>query len=182
MDATRMWTLQLEQLLAEFEEQTPIHPNTFFVVGCSTSEVIGERIGSASSPEVAEALFRPLREFAARHQLHLAFQGCEHINRVLTIERHAAETFGLEPLTVYPVREAGGSMSTYAYEHLEDAVTVEQLVAHAGIDIGQTMIGMHLKPVVVPVRTSMERIGEAIVTVATTRPRLVGGPRAKYRS
>lgn len=182
MDALHMWTLQLEQLLAEFEQQVDLRPNTFFVIGCSTSEVIGERIGSASSPEVAEALFDTFKKFADKHQLHLAFQGCEHINRALTIEESAAESFGYEPLSVYPVREAGGSMASYAYEHLDEAVTVEEITAHAGIDIGQTLIGMHLKAVAVPVRTSVRQIGDAIVTLATTRPRLIGGPRAKYRS
>lgn len=182
MDALQLYSSQLEQLLAEFAEQAPLQKNTFFVVGCSTSEVIGEQIGTAGVIEVGESLFRPLQQFAKKHEIFLAFQGCEHINRALTVERRAAEHFGLESLSVYPTREAGGSMSAYAYEHLEDAVVVEQLVAHAGIDIGQTFIGMHLKAVAVPIRTSIRQVGEAITTAATTRPKLIGGARAKYRS
>ncbi len=172
----------MEQLLVEFEERTTLQKGTFFVVGCSTSEVIGEHIGTAGAPEVAEALFEPLVQFAKRNELYLAFQGCEHINRALTIEREAAREFRLDELSVYPVREAGGSMSAYAYEYLEDAVTVEHITAHAGVDIGQTFIGMHLKHVAVPIRTSIQTIGDAITTTATTRPPLIGGVRAKYRS
>ncbi|MEG0259906.1 MAG: TIGR01440 family protein [Lysinibacillus sp.] len=171
---------QMTQLLTEFEEQAAFLPNTLFVVGCSTSEVIGQKIGTAGVLEVAEALFEPLQAFAAKHKLHLAFQGCEHINRALTIERHVANTFGLEPVSVVPVRTAGGSMSAYVYTKYEDPVVVEHIRASAGIDIGQTLIGMHLKEVAVPVRTSVRTVGEAIVTVATTRPKLIGGERAVY--
>ncbi|MDW0108638.1 TIGR01440 family protein [Sporosarcina aquimarina] len=180
MDAYILWRLQLEQVLAELAEQAPPEPNTFFVVGCSTSEVAGKRIGTAGALEVGEALYGPLSQFAEQYKLHLAFQGCEHINRAVTIERKAARKFGLDEVSVIPVRSAGGAMSAYAYEHLEDAVVVESVRAHAGIDIGQTLIGMQLKPVAVPVRTSVKQIGEAVVTCATTRPKLIGGARAQY--
>ncbi|WOV84662.1 TIGR01440 family protein [Sporosarcina jeotgali] len=180
MDAYILWRLQLEQTLAEFAEQATPVPGTLFVVGCSTSEVAGKRIGTAGALEVAESLYGPLAQFAKTHQLHLAFQGCEHINRALTIERKTAEKFALEPVSVVPVRTAGGSMSAYAFEHLEDAVVVESVRANAGIDIGQTLIGMQLKPVAVPIRTSVKQIGEAVVTCATTRPKLIGGVRAQY--
>lgn len=172
---------QLIQLLEEFEQQTMLQPRTFFVVGCSTSEVIGEKIGTASSMEVAEAFFEPLKDFTQRNRLYLAFQGCEHINRALTIEQAVADRFGLDTLSVYPTKEAGGSMSAYAYEHFDQGATVESIVAHAGIDIGQTFIGMHFKPVVVPVRTTIRSIGAAITTAATTRPKLIGGVRAQYK-
>ncbi len=180
MDVLHRCKAQLEQLLAEMAEQTNLEPGTLFVVGCSTSEIAGSRIGTAGAIEIGEMLFEPLTEFAKKHQLFLAFQGCEHINRALTIERKAAEKFKLDPVAVIPVAHAGGSMSAYAYRHMEDPVVVEEIRASAGIDIGQTLIGMHLKPVAVPLRTSIGKIGDAIVTVATTRPKLIGGTRAIY--
>lgn len=180
MDALNLWKLQLEQLLSEMAEQTRLEPGSFFVVGCSTSEIAGSRIGTGGALEIGEALFEPLRDFAEKHQLFLAFQGCEHINRALTIERRAAEKFNLDPVSVVPVVQAGGSMSAYAYLHMADPVVVETIRANAGIDIGQTLIGMHLKPVAVPLRTSIGKIGDAIVTAATTRPKLIGGIRAVY--
>lgn len=180
MDAIALWKLQLEQALTEFAEQAPPVANTIFIVGCSTSEVAGARIGTNGALEIGEALFAPLQAFAAKYQLHLAFQGCEHINRAVTLERQTAEQFQLELVSVVPVFQAGGSMSTYAYKQLKDPVVVETIRAHAGVDIGQTLIGMHMKPVVVPIRTSIKQVGEAVVTLATTRPKLIGGSRAKY--
>lgn len=180
-DVLNLWKLQLEQLLSEMEEQTTFTPGTFFVVGCSTSEIAGKRIGTGGALEVAESLFGPLQAFAKKHGLYLAFQGCEHINRALTIERKAADKADLDTVSVIPAVHAGGSMSAYVFEHLEDAVVVESIRANAGIDIGQTLIGMHLKPVAVPLRTSINKIGDAVVTVATTRPKLIGGERAIYK-
>ncbi|WP_432363690.1 TIGR01440 family protein [Sporosarcina sp. UB5] len=180
-DVLKLWKLQLEQLLSEMAEQTTFTPGTFFVVGCSTSEIAGKRIGTGGALEIAEALFVPLHAFASKHDIFLAFQGCEHINRALTIERKAAEKAGLDTVSVIPAATAGGSMSAYAFEQLDDAVIVESIRAHAGIDIGQTLIGMHLKPVAVPLRTSIDKIGDAVVTIATTRPKLIGGERAIYK-
>lgn len=167
-------------LLNELAEQVTFKKGQLFVVGCSTSEVKGAKIGTAGGLEIAEALYQPLEQFAKQHGLYLVFQGCEHINRALTMEREAAERYQLEEVAVIPVVKAGGSMSAYAYRHLQDPVVVETVQAHAGIDIGQTLIGMHLKRVAVPVRTSVQRIGEAVVTVAKTRLKLVGGERAVY--
>jgi len=170
---------QIEQdlttLLDEFVAQAPLKQGQLFVIGCSTSEVKGEKIGTAGGLEIAEAIFKPLKAFADQHGIYLAFQGCEHLNRAITLERAAAEKYGFEEVAVVPVRTAGGSMSTYAYRHLTDAVVVEEIYAHAGIDIGQTLIGMHLAHVAVAIRTSVKQIGEPIVTVATTRPKLIGG-------
>ncbi|EAZ83942.1 hypothetical protein BB14905_19320 [Bacillus sp. B14905] len=171
----------LTQLLSEFEEQVTLRPHTIFVVGCSTSEVIGQKIGTAGALEIGEAIFEPLQEFAMKHELHLAFQGCEHINRAITMEASTVERFGYDPVAVVPVRTAGGSMSAYAYTRFANPVVVETIQAHAGIDIGQTLIGMHLKAVAVPVRTSVKMVGEAVVTIATTRPKLIGGERAVYK-
>ncbi|WP_088009584.1 TIGR01440 family protein [Indiicoccus explosivorum] len=175
-----LWQLQLEEALEELERQVQFRKGQLFVVGCSTSEIIGKRIGTAGGLDIAESLYGPLKRFADKHGLHLAFQGCEHINRALTIERKAADKYGLDPVTVIPVARAGGSMSAYAFSIMKDPVVVETLKAHAGIDIGQTLIGMHLKHVAVPVRTSVKLIGDAVVTAATTRPKLIGGERAKY--
>ena len=180
MDAQTLWRLQLEELLAELSTQVVFHPGQLFVVGCSTSEIVGKRIGSAGGLEVAEALFLPFQTFAEKHQIHLAFQGCEHINRAITVESQTALEYNLEPVSVIPVQKAGGSMSAYAYSQLSEPVIVESIQAHGGIDIGQTLIGMHLKAVAVPIRTSVKQIGDAIVTVATTRPKLIGGTRAIY--
>ena len=115
VDALNLWKLQLEQLLAEMAEQANPVAGTLFVVGCSTSEIAGRRIGTSGALEIGEALYGPLKDFAEKHKLFLAFQGCEHINRALTIERQAAEKFNLDLVSVIPVQHAGGSMSTYAY-------------------------------------------------------------------
>lgn len=152
------------------------------VIGCSTSEVMGKHIGSDSSAEVAEIIFEHFDALQKKHQFHLIFQGCEHINRALTMSRNTAEKFGYEIVSVVPHRTAGGSLSEYAYKHLEDSVVVESVAADMGIDIGQTLIGMHIKAVVVPRRTKVATIGHANVTIATRRPKLVGGVRAKYNS
>ena len=171
---------QLESLLFQFEQQVTFRNGQIFVIGCSTSEVKGQKIGTAGGLEIAEALYKPLKSFAEKHQLYLAFQGCEHLNGALTIERVAAEEYRLEPVSVIPVQTAGGSMSTYPFSQFDDPVVVEEIQAHAGIDIGQTLIGMHLKKVAIPVRTSISKIGEAVVTVAKTRPKLIGGERSVY--
>ena len=171
---------QIAQLLVEVEQQVSFAPKQLFVVGCSTSEVIGEKIGTAGAIEVAEAIFETVESFAKKHEIYVVFQGCEHINRALTLEADAAAYYQLEPVAVVPVRTAGGSMSAYAYTKMKSPVVVEHAQAHAGIDIGQTLIGMHLKQVAVPIRTSVKHIGEAVVTVAKTRPKYIGGPRAQY--
>lgn len=175
-----LWQLQLEEALSELEQEIQFRSGQVFVVGCSTSEVTGKRIGTAGGLDIAESLFEALQKFADRHRIFLAFQGCEHINRALTIEREAAEKYGWEPVSVVPAPKAGGAMSAYAFLNMKDPVVVEELQGHAGIDIGQTMIGMHLKRVAVPVRTSVKLVGEAIVSAATTRPKLIGGERARY--
>jgi len=180
VDSLKVVSQQLEVLLAEMAEQVQFEEGGLFVVGCSTSEIAGKKIGTAGAMEIGEILFGPLKEFADQHKMHLAFQGCEHINRALTIERSVAKSFNLEPVSVVPIISAGGSMSAYAFQHLNDAVVVEEIRAMAGIDIGQTLIGMHLKSVVIPIRTSVAKIGDAVVTVATTRPKLIGGARASY--
>lgn len=177
---------ELRKLLAEFEasDRVSLKSGQIFVIGCSTSEVVGKHIGKGGTLDVAEAIYPILHEFAEQHQLYLAFQGCEHINRAITIEAQAAQAYRLEPVTVVPVKSAGGSMSAYAYTQFQNPVVVETIQGQAqiGIDIGQTLIGMHMKHVAIPVRTSVRQIGEAVVTLATTRPKLIGGERAVYHN
>ncbi|AOM81570.1 TIGR01440 family protein [Salisediminibacterium beveridgei] len=174
------WTTTLTTALDELQEQANLKPGQLLVAGVSTSEVRGAKIGSNSADEVASALFEAFAAFAEKTGAVLAFQGCEHINRAVTVPRSYAEKHGLEPVTVVPVKKAGGSMAAHAYRHLEDPVVVEGVKADAGIDIGDTLIGMQLKAVAVPVRTSITDIGEAHVTFARTRPKLIGGARAAY--
>lgn len=173
----------LEELRASAEELIAVSgakPGKVFVLGCSTSEVIGQRIGTGGSSEVAVAMFRTLKEVTDAHGLFLAVQCCEHLNRALVVEAAVAERYNLDEVTVRPMPHAGGAMATAAYENFAEPVVVERIVAHLGMDIGQTLIGMHLKRVAVPVRLQHKQIGEAVLTAARTRPPLIGGERAKY--
>ncbi len=152
------------------------------VVGCSTSEVMGKRIGSASSAEAAKEIMRGLRDGLEGKKLFLAAQCCEHLNRALVVTRECMEKYGLQQVWVRPQPHAGGAFAALAYESTPDAVMVEDLraKASAGIDIGGTLIGMHLHPVVVPVHAQTRKIGEANINIARTRPKYIGGPRAIY--
>ncbi|TDM13716.1 TIGR01440 family protein [Macrococcus bovicus] len=170
----------IKTLLAELAAIDFFKEGEVCVIGCSTSEVIGEKIGTHSSDEVAEAFFEAFMAVAERTGVHFVFQGCEHINRALTMEKGLADKLGLQTVTVVPVRKAGGSMSAYAYRHFTEPVVVEHIQADCGIDIGQTLIGMHIKHVQIPVRVKTQKVGEAVVTIATHRPKLIGGPRAQY--
>lgn len=174
------WEQELNQILQEFSEQVSMTGNQVFVIGCSTSEVIGEKIGTAGTFDVAEMIFRQMKEFQNKTGVQLAFQCCEHLNRALVVEQETAESKNLEQVSVVPARTAGGAMATYAYAHMNNPVVVEFIKADAGIDIGETLIGMHLKHVAVPIRVSRKNIGQARVTLAKTRPKLIGGARALY--
>lgn len=179
-ESIQTWEQQLSTIIHEFAEQVQLTDKHIFVVGCSTSEVAGKKIGTAGTEQVAEMIFAQLKKFQEQTGVALAFQCCEHLNRALVIERKIAEERQLSEVSVIPVRTAGGAMATYAFEHFEDPVMVEHIAADAGVDIGDTFIGMHLKHVAVPVRTSQKVIGEAHVTLARTRPKLIGGARAVY--
>jgi uncharacterized protein (TIGR01440 family) len=174
------WEKELEAILAEFQEQAALQPGQLLVVGCSTSEVIGERIGTSGTIEVAEMIFQQMKMLQEKTGIQLAFQCCEHLNRALVIERSVAAERGYEEVSVVPVRKAGGAMATYAFGGFADAVVVEFIKADAGIDIGQTLIGMHVKHVAVPVRVKQKSVGQALVTLAKARPKLIGGARANY--
>ncbi len=174
--------LQATDLMHELAEKSNLEPGSLVVIGCSTSEIGGHRIGSASSAETAAAVYAGLRKAADAHQLILAFQCCEHLNRSLVVERSTMERYDLEQVSVVPAPHAGGAMATQAFSQLADAVVVNDLhhKARAGLDIGDTMIGMHLAWVAVPLRLAHKTLGKANVHAAFSRPRLVGGKRAVY--
>jgi len=173
-------TASVQTALKELLNVAELKKGQILMVGCSTSEVQGEKIGQSSSMEVAEAILNGILPIVEENQIFLAVQGCEHINRSLVVEEECAERYGLETVTVVPHLKAGGGFATATYRRFKKPVMVESIKAHAGMDIGDTFIGMHLKPVVVPVRTEVKQVGNAHLTMARTRPRLVGGERAKY--
>lgn len=165
-----------QQLIREAE----LKKGQILVVGCSTSEVHGEKIGSAGSAEVAEAILTSLLNTCKAYQVHLAIQCCEHLNRALVVTRKVMEEYCLEEVNVIPVPHAGGSLGARAMLVFDDPVVVEAIKAHAGLDIGCTLIGMHLKSVAVPIRLAQTHIGQALLIAARTRPKLIGGNRAIY--
>lgn len=173
--------IQARTVVTELLDQANLRPGALFVVGCSSSEMVGERIGKGSSMDAAQAAFRGIYPVLRERGIHLAVQCCEHLNRALIMERAVAEAKGYEIVNVMPQPHAGGSFAVTAWNALEDPVAVETIRADAGIDIGGTLIGMHLRRVAVPVRTSLNHIGEAIVLCARTRPKYIGGPRAVYQ-
>ena len=155
-------------------------PGQILVVGCSSSEIHNSKLGTDSSQEIGQAVFEALYACTKEHGLYLAAQCCEHLNRALILEEEAALKYGYDPVNVVPQLKAGGSFATAAYATLEHPVAVEHIKAHAGIDIGDTLIGMHLKDVAVPVRIQTKEIGSARVVCARTRPKFIGGIRARY--
>ena len=168
------------ELTKELIEVSRIKEGQILVIGCSTSEVIGKKIGSFSSFEVAEALFEGIYKATQEANVFLAAQCCEHLNRALILEEKAANKYFYEEVNVVPQPKAGGSFATAAYQAMTNPVAVEHICAHAGMDIGDTLIGMHLKDVAVPVRLSSDKIGEAHVVCARTRAKFIGGVRAIY--
>ena len=173
-------TAQARRATEELLEAAHLETGDIFVVGCSSSEIRGGRIGHDSSMEVAAAVLAGVLPPLQEQGVYLAAQCCEHLNRALIVEEEAAEKYGLEMVNVVPQLKAGGSFATAAYAGFEHPTAVERIQAHAGIDIGDTFIGMHLRPVAVPVRTSIRAIGGAHVTCARTRLKYIGGERAHY--
>lgn len=149
------------------------------VIGCSTSEVMGGSIGKSGSIETAEAIYFAIKEVLEPLNINIAAQCCEHLNRAIVIEAEAAQ--GKEIVCAVPQMHAGGSFGTVAYQNMKNPVLIEEISANAGLDIGGTLIGMHLKRVAVPVRLSVKNIGKAILLAAYTRPKYIGGERAKYQ-
>ncbi len=173
---------QTNTAFKELIELSHIKKGEILVVGCSSSEIIGERIGSIGSPEVADVLVSEILPLLNEKGIFLAAQCCEHLNRALIVEREVAENFGFEIVSVLPATHAGGSFATAVFEKMSDPVAVEFISAKAGIDIGGTLIGMHIKHVAVPLRIKTKKIGEANILTATSRPKLIGGERAIYFS
>ena len=171
---------QTRQIVRELLETAKLKPGQILVVGCSSSEIASFKIGYHSSEEIGRSVFEAIQEELGPKGIYLAAQCCEHLNRAIIIEEAAAEKYGWEPVNVVPKLKAGGSFATAAYHGFHAPVAVEHVKAHAGIDIGDTLIGMHLKDVAVPVRTAAKEIGGAHVVCARTRPKYIGGQRAGY--
>ena len=169
---------QAAEACRELCEKAGLQKGQILVVGCSSSEICGSKIGSSSNPEMAEAVFSGIYEILQEKGIYLAAQCCEHLNRALIVEQEAV--IDREIVNVVPQPKAGGSFATAAYRHFRHPVAVEEIRADGGIDIGSTLIGMHLKRVAVPVRLDNNRIGQACVTAARVRPKFIGGERACY--
>lgn len=170
----------VEQNVRQLVEAGRVERGQLVVIGTSTSEVMGRHIGTAGSEAVASRIFKAVERVRGDVGFYPVYQCCEHLNRALVLEREAALHYGLEPVGVIPVPKAGGSMAAYAFRAIPEAVVVEEVRAHAGIDIGGTLIGMHLKRVAVPLRPAHRTVGQAGVQMAYTRPKLIGGARAVY--
>jgi len=162
----------------EFYERACLKAGQIVIVGCSTSEICGHHIGTNSNAEIGAAVFGALYGVFSEHGIYLAAQCCEHLNRAVIIEREAAA--GWEIVNVVPKPKAGGAFAAAAYAGFSDPVALDSIQADAGLDIGATLIGMHLKRVAVLVRLQTSKIGNASVTAARTRPPLIGGVRAEY--
>lgn len=169
---------QTTEVIKELCEKAGLKQGSIVVIGCSTSEVVGSVIGTNSNFEVAGEIFKALHDYTISKGFYLAVQCCEHLNRAIITERNAVPF--AEIVNVVPQPKAGGSLATHAYHSFEEPVAVEEIKADAGLDIGFTLIGMHLKKVAVPLRLENNKIGEATVIAARTRPKFIGGARAAY--
>lgn len=174
-------THQARQVVTELLEQAKLQSGDLLVIGCSSSEIVGKQIGKGSSMAAAQAVFAGIDPVLKEKGIFLAVQCCEHLNRALILEAEAAKQRGYEIVNVMPQPHAGGSFAVTAWNAMSAPVAVEYIQADAGIDIGGTLIGMHLRRVAVPVRTATRKIGEANVICARTRPKFIGGPRAIYQ-
>lgn len=186
MDMTTL-TKQIKQhteaVVEEWLATDILRRGDLFVIGCSTSEVAGERIGTKGSEDIASIIFSSLKRLQQQAGVHFAFQCCEHLNRSLVMERKTKDLYYfLEEVAVIPTPKAGGSMAAYAFKQMVHPVVVEAIQADAGMDIGETMIGMHLKNVAIPLRLTQAHIGHARLNAARTRPKLIGGARALYHT
>ena len=169
---------QAADAAAQLAQAAHLHKGQMVVIGCSTSEVVGHNVGSWSTPEVAQAIFDGFHSVFAPLGVYMAAQCCEHLNRALIVEAEAVP--GAEIVNVKPQPKAGSSFATAAYKSFRHPVAVEEIKADAGLDVGGTLIGMHLKKVAVPVRLQQNHIGEAILLAARVRPKFIGGERAVY--
>lgn len=172
----------LTQMVEEILAEAALKHGDVFVLGCTTSEVVGGAIGKNSSQEVGAWIVGTLKDILNPKGIYLAVQGCEHINRALVVEQELAEKKDWPIVAVVPALHAGGACSVAAFQQYQQPVEVEHIVAQAGIDIGDTSIGMHIKHVQVPVRPSQKELGGAHVTALRSRPKYIGGPRAMYET
>ena len=179
MDYTQL-TAQARQATEELLEAAHLETGDIFVVGCSSSEIMGGHIGHDSSMEAAAAVLAGVQPPLQEQGIYLAAQCCEHLNRAIVLEREAAKAYGCQIVAAIPQPHAGGSWATSCWRAFKDPVLVEEVRAAAGMDIGGTLIGMHLRRVAVPVRLSLDHIGQAILLCARTRPPFIGGARAVY--
>jgi uncharacterized protein (TIGR01440 family) len=170
----------LRSALEELFTKAKVEEGGILVTGCSTSEVVGKRIGTAGSGEAADVIYRTVAAFCREKNIFLAAQCCEHLNRALVVEKRVMKERALVRVNAVPHKDAGGAFATASYYGMEDPVLVETISADFGIDIGNTLIGMHIRPVVVPVRTAVTKIGEAPLVLARSRCKYVGGERATY--
>lgn len=170
------------QVINEVIEKANLKEGQLFVIGCSSSETMGEHMGTSSSKDAAEAIYKAVVSELLSRGIRVAVQCCEHLNRALVVERDTAELYGFEEVNVIPQPHAGGAFAVEAYANFKNPVVVESIEAKAdaGIDIGGVMVGMHIHPVVVPLRLENRNIGKAIVVAARRRPKYVGGVRAVY--
>ena len=166
--------------VTELLDVAKLQAGDLLVIGCSSSEMVGEKIGTHSSVDAANALADAILPLLNERGVAIAVQCCEHLNRAIVTDADTARRYGYEPVNVVPQPKAGGSFATAVWARLENPVAVEHIRAHAGLDIGGTLIGMHLKEVAVPVRLSVKHIGEAPILCARTRPKFIGGCRAVY--
>lgn len=171
---------QARDAAVELIEKAKLEKGNVVVIGCSSSEVVGGTIGKNSSLEAAQAIFDGLYPVFKEKGIYIAAQCCEHLNRAIIIEKELADRLGIDRVNVVPQPKAGGSFATTAYSRFDCATAVEKIKADGGMDIGDTMIGMHIKEVAVPLRLSVRKIGEANLVCARRRPKFVGGSRAVY--
>lgn len=180
--------MDLEQLkkdtrliLCDALDKANLRQGQILVLGLSSSEVAGGQIGKASSIEIGEVIVKTLLDELTSREIFLAVQGCEHLNRALVVERELADKKELEIVNVLPSLHAGGAGQLAAFKYFKDPVEVEFITAQAGLDIGDTSVGMHVKHVQVPIRPALRELGGAHVTALASRPKLIGGSRARYQ-
>lgn len=169
---------ELSEIAEEILEKASLKSGDVIVIGCSSSEILGDNMGTNSSPELGEQVFLTLNEIFSKKGVFVAAQCCEHLNRAIIVEREAVPF--LEEVNVVPVPKAGGSFATAAYKYMKSPVAVEEIKADAGLDIGGVLIGMHLKKVAVPLKLNRKNVGNALILAARTRPKFIGGVRATY--
>ncbi|MGT2908026.1 TIGR01440 family protein [Streptococcus dentiloxodontae] len=181
MDLTQLEE-QTRTITLDIVERSALSTGDIFVLGLSSSEVAGGVIGKNSSREIGQKIVKTILDILAKCGIYLAVQGCEHLNRALVVERELAIAKNLEIVNVLPSLHAGGSGQLAAFDYMKDPVEVEEIIAHAGLDIGDTAIGMHIKRVQVPLRPILRELGGAHVTALASRPKLIGGARACYQA